>query len=399
MLSPSSRNHVSQRYDAIVVGGRAAGASTAMLLARRGLDVLVVERGRRGSDTLSTHALMRAGVLQLRRWGVLERVLAAGTPAITRSVFHYGDAMDTVTIPATAGVGALYAPRRTVLDRVLADAAAEAGATVRFSTRVTDLVRTSEGSVTGVVLRTPEGNHLAAHAPLVVGADGARSLVARSVQAPVTRRAPASSFFAYGYWEDLPTQGYEVSYGPGGSAGLIPTNDGRTAVWVSGPAEHFARYRSDLPGALAEVLATIFPSAAVRMAAARPSREPVRGWAGLPGYMRRPWGPGWALVGDASHFKDPMSSHGITDALRDAELLADAVVTGTGEADLPSALASYERLRDELSVPLFDVVGELAAYRWDLSTVASLQRTLSRATRAEVAHLSALDREPLATAA
>lgn len=272
---------------------------------------------------------------------------------------------------------------------MLADAAEAAGATVRFSTRVTDLVRTPEGTVSGVVLRTPDGAFRAAHAPVVVGADGVRSLVARGVQAPVVRRASASSFFIYGYWQGLPTQGYEMSYAPGRSAGLIPTNDGRTTVWVSGPAEDFDRYRHDLPGAVTDVLATAFGSAAVRMAAAQPSGEPVRGWAGLHGFMRRPWGPGWALVGDASHFKDPMSSHGITDALRDAELLADAVVSGTATGDLPSALASYARLRDELSVPLFDVVDELASYRWNPATVASLLRGLSRATRAEVAYLSA----------
>ena len=110
-------------YDAVIVGARAAGAATAMLLARAGLRVLVVDRSRYGADTLSTHALMRGGVLQLHRWGLLDRVVDAGTPPIRHTTFHYATT-SIITIKPSHGVDALYAPRRTLLDPVLVDAAA-----------------------------------------------------------------------------------------------------------------------------------------------------------------------------------------------------------------------------------------------------------------------------------
>src|SRR4029453_12858161 len=118
-----------------------AGAATAMLLARRGLRVLAVDRGAYGTDTLSTHALMRAGVLQLARWGLLDRIEAAGTPRVRRTVFHYPDDVVDIPINPAADVPALFAPRRTVLDRVLVDAAADAGADVRHRVRLVDLLR------------------------------------------------------------------------------------------------------------------------------------------------------------------------------------------------------------------------------------------------------------------
>jgi flavin-dependent dehydrogenase len=139
------------RPDVVVVGARAAGAATAMLLARAGLRVVVVDRGRYGADTLSTHALMRGAVVQLHRWGLLDRIIAAGTPPIRRTTFRYANDEIEIPIKASHGVDALYAPRRTVLDPILVDAAQEAGAEVRFSTTVTGLSRATDGRVTGVI--------------------------------------------------------------------------------------------------------------------------------------------------------------------------------------------------------------------------------------------------------
>ena len=132
-------------WDVIIIGGRVAGASTALLLARAGLRVLVVERARRGSDTLSTHALMRGGVLQLHRWGLLDRVAATGAPPIRRVTLHYGHDSMPVTLKPYAGVDALYAPRRTVLDALLVAAAEEAGASFRFGLVMTDVARDRAG--------------------------------------------------------------------------------------------------------------------------------------------------------------------------------------------------------------------------------------------------------------
>src|SRR5262245_16251873 len=128
-------------YDVIVVGARVAGASTAMLLARQGLRVLVVDRDRYGADTLSTHALMRGSVFLLSRWGVLDRVMEAGTPPIRQTRFDYGSESVTVNIKPSSGVEALYAPRRTVLDRMLADAAEAAGAEIRYGLSVIGMLR------------------------------------------------------------------------------------------------------------------------------------------------------------------------------------------------------------------------------------------------------------------
>src|SRR5690242_16720908 len=140
------------RYDAIVVGARCAGAATAMLLARRGLRVLLFDRDRRGADTLSTLALMRAGVLQLHRWGLLSALETHGVPPIRSTSFVYDEDVVTVPIKARDGVDALYAPRRTLLDPLLADAAARAGADVRYGPRLKDLSRAEGGRIDGVIL-------------------------------------------------------------------------------------------------------------------------------------------------------------------------------------------------------------------------------------------------------
>jgi 2-polyprenyl-6-methoxyphenol hydroxylase-like FAD-dependent oxidoreductase len=164
----------SDEYDAVVVGARCAGAATAMLMARAGLRVLVLDRVHPGRDTLSTHALMSAGVLQLSRWGLLDRIVAAGTPAVTATTFHYGARAETVEL-----ADPLYAPRRTVLDTTLLAAAQEAGARVRVGMDVTELCRDRTGRVTGVRARVRGGEAVSFRAPLTIGADGLRSTVAR----------------------------------------------------------------------------------------------------------------------------------------------------------------------------------------------------------------------------
>src|SRR3989442_1282577 len=179
-------------YDAIVVGGRCAGAATGMLLARGGLRVLVIEAARPGTDTLSTHALMRGGVLQLDCWGLLDAVVAAGTPAIRFTEFVYGEEVETVEVRPGGGVCALRAPRRTLLDPLLLDAASAAGAEVRTAARVTRILTDAYGvcGVEGVERGT--GTPFRATATLTIGADGRRSTVAQAVGAPIRRRGIAA---------------------------------------------------------------------------------------------------------------------------------------------------------------------------------------------------------------
>lgn len=373
-------------YDVIVVGGRVAGASTALLLARAGWRVLVVDRARRGSDTLSTHALMRPGVLQLERWGLLDEVIAAGTPGQDRVVFHYGD--DRIELEASRR---LYAPRRTVLDPILVAAAERSGAEFRFGVDVRGLLRDRDGRVTGIRARDEHGATVELRAAMTLGADGRRSRVAREVDARITRRGTNAGAAIYGYWTDVETNGYEWCFRPGAGTGLIPTNDGQVCVFAGAPARRFLdELRHDLEDGLHRLLGETTPAVAARVAAGR-RVERVRGFPGLRGWLRRPWGPGWALVGDAGSFKDPITAHGITDALRDAELLARALDRLLcGDRDPDRALADYERARDELLVPVFDATDAVAGFDWTLAEVQQLHLAMSDVMQREVDTLAAL---------
>jgi len=389
------------RYDAVIVGARVAGASTAMLLARQGMRVLMVERSRYGSDTLSTLALMRGAVLQLNRWGVLDGVRAAGTPAIRSTSFYYGDEAIDLKIKPRDGVDALYSPRRTVLDALVVDAAVAAGADVCYGVRLVDVMRTAEGRVCGAVVEDPEKRMVNIAAGIVIGADGARSTVAELVGAGMIRTGRHASGVVYGFWSglDLVDTHWHFASGRGGRGGLgagaIPTNDGQTLVFVSTASARFQEeIRSDIDAGYQRMLEECAPELAARVAGAERSRS-LRGFAGRVGFFRACHGPGWALVGDAGYFKDPITAHGITDALRDAELLARAVVRGSDEA-----LADYQAVRDELSLSLFRITDEIASYEWDLDTVKKLHVQLSSEMNREVealVHLVRLDREPWAT--
>jgi flavin-dependent dehydrogenase len=376
-------------YDVVIVGARAAGAATAMLLARAGCRVLVVDRSSYGADTISTHGLMRAGVLQLQRWGLLDRVIAAGTPPIRRTTFSYGSDSDVViTIKPTFGVDALYAPRRTVLDPILVDAAAAAGAEIRYGVTVTDVCHDGDGRVTGIVGHDVDGGAVAFAADIVVGADGVRSTIARRVDAPIMRSGTGATGVVYGYWSGLETDGYEWIYSPGAVAGVIPTNDGQTCIFAGGKPAHIG------PGGI-EVLRALLEQASPALAsrlAGTTAPQAVRRFEGPPGFLRRCWGPGWALVGDAGYWKDPISLHGITDALRDAELLARAIIaTDGGGQERADALAEYQATRDRLSVDLFDTVDSIARHDWTEDEVSELLLRLSSAMAEEVELLATLD--------
>jgi 2-polyprenyl-6-methoxyphenol hydroxylase-like FAD-dependent oxidoreductase len=380
------------RYAAVVVGARAAGAATAMLLARAGLRVLVVDRSRYGADTLSTHALMRGGVVQLHRWGLLDRIIDAGTPPIRRTTFGYAHDDVTVTIKPSHGVDALYAPRRTLLDPVLVDAAVAAGAEVRYGVTVTDVRRDRTGRVSGIEGRDDTGRPIAVDAAIVIGADGLRSTIAERVGAPVEHAGSAGGAVVYGYWSGIDADGYEWAYRPGFAAGLIPTNDGLTCVFAGSTPARIGRGGRQ---AFERVVRHASPAIAERVAAGT-APAGVRSFAGRPGYLRRAWGPGWALVGDAGSWKDPIAAHGLTDALRDAELLAGAVVSSaSGNAPEPQALAGYQSTRDRLAVPLLTTADAVATYGWNEDEIGPLLLQLSTAMADEVDAIAALDAVPV----
>jgi len=375
------------RVDAVVVGARCAGAATAMLLAGAGARVVLVDKGLPGTDTLSTHALMRGGVLQLHRWGILPSIVAAGTPAVRSTTFSYSEHDIVVPIEPRSGIEALYAPRRSLLDRTLVAAAEASGVDVRYGVRVDDVIIDDRGRVRGIAA-VEGGVHRRIEADIVVGADGLHSTIAQRVGAARIVEGRHATGVLYSYWEDLPVDGYYWRFRPNGSIGAIPTNDGATCVFASIPAERFrSEIQHDPASAYRRLIRDVSALFEARLYGAR-RVEPVRGFGGQAGFIKQSVGPGWALVGDAGYFKDPLTAHGITDALRDAEFLARAIVQGTD-----AALAEYETMRDDLSRRLFDLTDDIASFAWTDDQLQSLHREFSREMSREVKALAAL--EPL----
>ena len=374
-----------QHYDVVIAGARCAGAATAMLLARQGARVLLLDRSRYGTDTLSTHALMRGAVVQLHRWGLLPGVVGAGTPPVRSATFHLADGVTTIPVKPKLGAGALYAPRRTVLEAMLANAARAAGAEVRFGVSVTGLRRSRAGRVTGITGRAGAAR-LEAAADLVIGADGRRSTIARCVGAGAAHVAPASSVVIYRYVRDDAVDGYHWYFRDGAAAGVIPTNGGLACVFAATSADRLPR---ELDGgadaAWRRILTRAAPGLAERLDH-RGAACPPRVFPGLTGYLRDAAGPGWALVGDAGYFKDPISAHGITDALRDAEILACAVVSGG-----PDAVRRYQAERDELSLRLFRVTARIASFAWTADEIGNHLLELGNAMTEETAAMTAGD--------
>ena len=371
-------------YDAVIVGARCAGAATAMLLARHGLRVLAIDRGRYGTDTLSTHALMRGGVLQLHKWGVLDAVKAEGAVPIRRTTFYYGDDQLAIPIKPRDGVDALYAPRRALLDRLLVDSAVASGAHVRHGIQLDRLLCSSDGRVNGVGIRDTSGKSHSITAGIVIGADGLRSTVARLVGARAYVTGRHASSVVYGHWEGVPLEGYRWYYKPGISVGAIPTSANETCIFVSVPSARFLdSFRGDVATGHQRLLRAVAPELAEIAGSARRAGN-LNGFAGHSGFFRQSWGAGWALVGDAGYFKDPLTAHGITDALRDAELLADAVATGSMEA-----LSQYQAIRDRLAAGVFEVTDQIASFEWDLVSVRTLHEALASEMTHEVRMLAA----------
>ena len=380
-----SLNPFRPRYDAVIVGARCAGAATAFLLARAGAKVLLVDRQAYGSDTMSTHALMRAGVLQLHRWGLLPMVMAEETPEIRCTTFHYGQEALRLGIKAEHGVSYLCAPRRTVLDRVLVDAARRAGAEVRHGAILTDVDFDPGGQVVGVRLKDEGVREHAIRCTIVIGADGRQSTIAKLVNAEIYAESVNSSASVFGYFENLHRDGSHWHFAENVAAGIIPTNFGQHCVFASVPAEAFAStFKNNVEAGFFRILEANSPHLRGDVGRAHLVGR-FRGFAGARGYLRQSHGPGWALVGDAGYFKDPATAHGITDALRDAELLANAVLDGRS-----AALAAYQEERDDLSRPLFDATAAIASFRWNLDEVKLLHMQLSAAMRAEADRVASL---------
>jgi flavin-dependent dehydrogenase len=341
--------------DVLVVGGRCAGAPIAMLLARAGLSVRLLERSARLGDVVSGHLIKPAGVARLRRWNLLDAVLATGCPRLDDRVLWLDGQPQRPPAPQP-GTGAI-APRRTVLDPILLTAAAQAGADVEMGVSVGGLLRQG-GRVAGVTTSAGERR-----ARLVVGADGRNSRIARLAGAQAYHDHPPVTFGYYTYWRGSPATGMHAWLEPGRFFGIFPVGGGLALAFVQGPRAQYPAFRRDpLPAYVSELGSR---PALADMLAGAVIAEPLRGTGALPNFLRTSYGPGWALAGDAGHHKDPLIARGIADAFRDADLLASAVTDGWG-GDLDAALAGYGRQRDQCAIPLSDA--NLRVARLDMPT-------------------------------
>jgi 2-polyprenyl-6-methoxyphenol hydroxylase-like FAD-dependent oxidoreductase len=345
-------------YDVIVVGARCAGSPTAMLLAQRGHRVLLLDKTGFPSDTLSTHYIHQPGVARLARWGLLDQVIASNCPPIPALRFDVGPFALEGSPPPIDGIGDAYAPRRRVLDTILVQAAAAAGAEVREHFSVDEVLFDGE-QVTGIRGHAAGGATVSEHAQIVIGADGLHSLVARSVLANIYNATPALTCAYFTYWADCSIAGTELYARPGHMFVTSPTNDGQVLTIAFWPRTDFNSVRADVERAFWTAL-DLVPSLAGRLRSARRTAR-FAGTADLPNMFRQSYGPGWALVGDAGYHKDPILALGISDAFRDAESLANAVDAGLQAREpLQAALARYQRERDAQSAPAFQMTLDLA---------------------------------------
>jgi flavin-dependent dehydrogenase len=343
-----------RRYDAIVVGARCAGSPTAMLLARKGYRVLLLDRARFPSDTVSTHLIHAPGVAELGRWGLLDRLVATGCPAISTYCFDFGPLTISGTPRPADGTAVAYCPRRTVLDTLLIDAAGQAGAEIREGFTVDELI-IEDGTVAGIRGHARNGPPVAERARVVIGADGAHSRVAATVGADRYHHKPMLAVAYYSYWSGFPADGAGWAVRPRRAAGAFPTNDGLTMLVAAWPAAEFQAMKKDVERNYLAVVRSVFGD---RLAGAR-REERVVG-SGAANHFRTPYGTGWALVGDAGYLKDPVTAQGITDAFHDAELCTEAVdETFTGSRTYTEAMASYQRRRDARVLPLYEFTTQI----------------------------------------
>jgi 2-polyprenyl-6-methoxyphenol hydroxylase-like FAD-dependent oxidoreductase len=344
-------------YDVIVVGARCAGAPVAMLLARKGYKALLVDRATFPSDTLSTHVVQPWGVARLARWGLLDRLVASGCPPTHTYVFNFGPLVISGS-PGTAESPVMYCPRRTVLDKLLVDAAVAAGAELREGFAV-DEVLISDGRVAGIRGHGQGGTSVTERAPLIIGADGRHSLVARAVTPEVYNDRGTLQAGYYAYWSNLPMDGrFDIHIGDRRGFGAADTHDGLTMVVGGWPFAEFETNKHDHERHYMAMFDQA-PAFRDRLRAAR--RESKVFGAATPNFFRKPYGPGWALVGDAGYIKDPITAQGISDAFRDAELVTDAIdAWRSGTASFEAAMAAFQSARDAQSLPMYDFTCQLA---------------------------------------
>jgi flavin-dependent dehydrogenase len=334
-------------FDVVVVGARCGGAPLAMLLARAGHRVALVDRTTFPSDTMSTHFLWQRGAARLQRWGLLDQLQACGCAPTEEITFDVGAVQLVGLGPAVDGVQATFCPRRTVLDTLLVEAAVEAGAEL-IDGFVVDDVQWNSGRVAGVRGHRRGTPSKTLPARVVVGADGLHSRIAERVDARPYREHPTLTGVYYSYWSGLADLGAAFHSRPGRLILTWPTNNDQTCIYVAWPTTEVSSVKRDVDAHFHAALGLV---PGLREAVASGRREQrFTGTDHLPNLYRVSAGPGWALVGDAGHHKDPSTGMGMTDAFAAAELLFDSLHAGlTGEHSLDDALSEYQRRRDAVT--------------------------------------------------
>jgi 2-polyprenyl-6-methoxyphenol hydroxylase-like FAD-dependent oxidoreductase len=344
-------------FDVIIVGARCAGSPTAMLLARKGYRVLVVDRATFPSDSVSSHVVHPLGVAALARWGLLDRLIATGCPPIHTYTFDFGP-FTIQGSPGTRDTPVAYCARRTVLDKLLVDAAAQAGAEIREGFIVDEIV-VDDGRVVGIQGRTKGGDAITEHAKLVIGADGRHSRVVEVMRPEQYNERPPLLAPYYTYWSDLPVDGrFETYIRPHSGFAAAPTHDGLTITVGGWPYAEFEANKTDVESHFLKMF-DLAPAFAERIRRAKR----VAPFAGTPvaNFFRKPFGPGWALVGDAGYNRDPITAQGITDAFRDSELCVKAVDESfAGGRPFDEAMGEYQQVRDQAVLPMYEFTCQLA---------------------------------------
>ncbi len=339
-------------YDVLIVGARVAGSSLAIRLAQQGRSVLLIDRDTFPSETISTHFLAFNAVESLRRLGVLDRILAAGF----RRVVRHKAWIDDIAIEVPAGPPGAFslAPRRVVLDHVLVERAREVGAEVLERVRADGLIFDGE-RVVGVTVQAIDGAAREVRARVVVGADGKASQLARWVGAPKYNERQAGRPIYLGYFRnvtDLPETTVEMFFKADRIGFCFPMRPNEHLLCVEAQASEFEDIRRDPLGWFMSALATM-PGLEARTRHAQIDGK-LLGVRSVENFFRKPYGPGWALTGDAAYLKDPCTGYGIGDALIQGFTLAKALGACLDGADWESAMSAYQQRRDALLTPLYE---------------------------------------------
>jgi flavin-dependent dehydrogenase len=345
-------------YDIIIVGARCAGSAVAMLLARKGYRVLLVDKTSFPSDTISTHYIQQPGVAKLKSWNLLDRVRASNCPPILKCTLDVGPFTLAGSAPPADGLAEAYCPRRVVLDKILADAAVEAGAEFREGFLVQELVADGD-QIAGIRGRHKGESNVTEKTRIVIGADGMRSMVAATVRASEYNTKPALACYYYTYWSGLRWDAIDLSIRDSHYVGGFPTNDGLTCIFAGWRNDEFSVYRAAVEANYLSTLDAV-PGLTERLRNGKREHR-FMGTADLPNFFRKPYGPGWALVGDAGYHKDPFTGQGIANAFCDAERLAKAIDAGlSGARPLEEAMHGYEQQRNADVLPMYEYTCHLA---------------------------------------